>query len=270
MSSKKKALAVGMGSVLVLAGASQGAVALATPSADVAAGAAIEQQGGIINFAQKKVAEVQGEFAFTQAEVSSNEWLYKNIGQASQTLCGSQVVATNEAADAQDWVLTVDGAVADGYSATIDELANTSTVKTMLLGCACAGNPADGASAGNALVKGIPATLLIDMANPADGVNTVVFTSADGYQVALPLKYLDSHYCPLVFNVNGAALAESVGGTNQLWLGGTPASYFARDIVSITLEQREVAPASPTSDEALDEFGANLPNVGVLFGGEVR
>lgn len=63
-------------------------------------------------------------------------------------------------------------------------------------------------------------------------------------------------------------LIESVGGTNQLWLGSTPGNYFARDVVSIRLETRAEAPADPTSDEARATY-ENLPNIGVKFGGEV-
>ena len=106
------------------------------------------------------------------------------------------------------------------------------------------------------------------MAQPDENANTIVFTSADGYEVALPLSYVQMRYCPVVFDVNGAPLAESVGGTNQLWLGSTSANYFARDVVAITLEERETPPPSPTSDEAREAY-ANLPNVGVLLGGDV-
>lgn len=63
-------------------------------------------------------------------------------------------------------------------------------------------------------------------------------------------------------------LDEVVGGTNQLWLGATSANYFARDIVSIALEERETPPSSPSSDEARAAY-QNLPNVGVLLGGEI-
>lgn len=69
-------------------------------------------------------------------------------------------------------------------------------------------------------------------------------------------------------DVNGSPIAESAGGTNQLWLGSTSARYFARDITGITLEKRQTPPPAPGSDEADDEY-ANLPNVGVYFGGEI-
>ena len=110
---------------------------------------------------------------------------------------------------------------------------------------------------------------LFEMVQPEAGANTVVFTSADGYEVALPLSYVVQRYSAIVFAVNDAPLVESVGGTNQLWLGSTPASYFARDIVAIELQERQTPPPSPTSDEARAEL-QNLPNIGVLYGGEVR
>lgn len=83
-----------------------------------------------------------------------------------------------------------------------------------------------------------------------------------------PLSYVLQHYCPIVFDVNGSPIAESMGGVNQLWLGSTSARYFARDIVSITVEQRDEVPAAPGAGDAADA-SVNLPNVGVFFGGEV-
>lgn len=83
-----------------------------------------------------------------------------------------------------------------------------------------------------------------------------------------PLSYVLQHHCPIVFDVNGSPIAESMGGVNQLWLGSTSARYFARDITGITLEKRQTPPPAPGSDEADDEY-ANLPNVGVYFGGEI-
>ena len=107
------------------------------------------------------------------------------------------------------------------------------------------------------------------MVEPDEGVNTMVLVSADGYEVALPYTYVVQRRSSIVFAVNGAPLAESVGGSNQLWLGSTPASYFARDIVEIRLEDRQTPPPSPSSAEARAAY-QNLPNIGVLYGGKVR
>ena len=149
-----------------------------------------------------------------------------------------------------------------------DEMMDEAT-ETLVLGCSCAGNPADGAASVNAEVTGIALGTLLAAAEPSADANTIVFTSADGYEVALPLYYVEQRYCPIVFDVNGSPLIESVGGANQLWLGSTSARYFARDIVKIELEERETPPPAPGAGDVGDAY-ANLPNVGVYFGGEVR
>ena len=277
MSKYSKTLVAAAGASALLAASAAGA-ALAVGQTD---GAAAQQGAQDVQATQAdtQVAsnrvvldKVEGTFSFTQAEAASNDYLARNFKEGSQYLCGAKGT-TDEAgeASAQDWVLTVDGDVQSGYSEAVSELAASPAVQAILMGCSCLGNPADGTSAANALVNGISALILVEMANPSADANTVVFTSSDGYQVALPLSYLQSHYCPIVFDVNGSPIADSMGGANQLWLGSTPASYFVRNVSSITVETRDEAdvPASPTSDEARAEYAANLPNVGVLLGGEV-
>lgn len=265
--------AAGLGSALVMAAGVQG-VALAVPAGVVTtetvpptvaqpADAAVAPASAVV-----QADEVQGSFAFTQTELSSNEWIAKHLGEGSRYLCGADMAGSGEEAAVEDWVLTIEGDVASPLSATVGELSESPAVQTLIMSCTCAGNPADGLAVANALVRGIPVLALVEAAQPDEAANTVVFTSADGYEMALPLSYLRSHYCPLVFDVNGSALAESVGGTNQLWLGSTPASYFVRDVTNIRVEARDEAPASPVSAEARTSY-ANLPNIGVMFGGDV-
>ena len=272
--SKKMAVAAGAGVALIAAGAAGSLALAAAQTVDAQTGVAACAQE--VSATQVKAAncvtvdKVEGSFAFTQTEVADNEYLAQNFAEGSKYLCGAKGT-TSDQAQAQDWVLTVEGAVENEYAATIDELAESPAVQNVIMGCSCLGNPADGRAAANALVNGVSALVLVQMANPSADANTVVFTSDDGYQVALPLTYLESHYCPIVFDVNGSPIADSMGGANQLWLGSTPASYFIRNVSSITLEARDAAdvPASPSSDEARAEYAANLPNVGMLLGGQV-
>ncbi|WP_172623473.1 molybdopterin-dependent oxidoreductase [Arabiibacter massiliensis] len=269
MSTLKKTLVVGTSSVLALAGVGGGVALAIDASGQQGSQQAASQEAGTA-YAKTDVVTmdvVEGEFAFTQAEASSNEELKAALG-AAKYLCGARPTGVAPAIAAEDWEVSVVGAVANPYAATFSELAATDEVQSVLMGCACAGNPADGKASANAEVTGISVLAMIGMAQPAEGANTVVFTSADGYEVALPLSYLERRYCPLVFDINGAPLAESVGGVNQLWLGATSANYFARDVAVITLEERETPPPAPNSEEARSAY-ANLPNVGVLLGGEV-
>lgn len=274
MKNASKALTVGVGSALLMASASQALAAVDAGSVDalpsLPSAQASQATAQAVLVPQVLQGEVQGTFAFTQTEVSSNAWMAQHIAGASRYLCGSAVVPSEDAGavDPASWVLEVTGAVNNPYQATIGELAATTEVQTALMGCSCGANPADGLAVANALVEGIPMTLLLQMAQPDPEANTLVFVSADGYEVALPYDYVTNRYCPLVFSINGSDLIESVGGTNQLWLGSTPGNYFARDIVQVRVEVRDTPPADPTSDEARPEL-ANLPNVGVAFGGEV-
>ena len=97
-------------------------------------------------------------------------------------------------------------------------------------------------------------------ASPIEGANTITFTSRDGYQVALPLQYVLQRYSLIVTTVNGEAAADAVGCANQLWLGGTSARSFARDVVSISITRETEPPAAPGSGT-----GA-APNVGIMEG----
>lgn len=272
MDALKKTFAIGASSVLAVTG--MGGVALAATAsteAQPASGAqAVErQEDGSVDDFVVRMDKVEGEFSFTQSEVTSNDDIRKNLGEASAYLCGANPVGDGEAEAVEDWSIAVQGDVENAYSATYEELSEKEELQTVVMGCSCAGNPADGRAVANAEVTGISVLKIIELAQPSENVNTVVFASSDGYEVALPLSYLKMRYCPLVFDVNGSPIADVMGGVNQLWLGSTAASYFARDIVSITLEGRETPPPSPHSDEARAAY-QNLPNVGVLLGGEVR
>lgn len=261
----KQIIAAGAGTALALGGVAGTALAAApqgvqpAPAPAPAAAVNAVDASGI-----QKVASVQGAFSFAQGEVDSIETIARSIGDASKHLCGSSFQGTGDA-PAEEWVISVGGAVENPYSATIGQIIEREETEHVVMGCSCAGNPADGRASVNAEVTGVSVLCILDEAMMCEGANTIVFTSADGYEVALPLWYVQQHYCPLVFAVNGSPLIDSVGGTNQLWLGASSAKYFARDIVSITLEERDVVPDAPDSDTA-----ANLPNVGVAFGGTVE
>lgn len=268
MSNLKKTVVIGTSSLLALTG--MGGVALAAQPSDVpqdsseaAASHEVSTSSDIIRHAC-----VDGQFTYNQTEVASNEVIQKNLGNASQHLCGARPVGEPTVA-AEDWAIEIKGAVENSFTTTYGELVQTEEVQSLLMGCACAGNPADGQASANAEVFGISVLTIIEMAKPDAQANTIVFASEDGYEIALPLSYVKQRYCPLVFGINGAPLAESMGGVNQLWLGSTAASYFARDVVSITLENRQTPPPSPNSDEAREAY-VNLPNVGVLLGGDVK
>ncbi len=263
----KKAAAI-TGSALMLTSMSTGAlVAFADEPTESQAPSSAEAVEGTVVQETVVLDQVVGNFVFTQVNAASADAIRAALASAGQYLCGGlPIVDSVEAVDS--WTIEINGMVKSPYTTTIGKLQEDPELVAQLMGCICAANPTDGAAAVNAEVVGVPVTTLIERAGFDKEANTVVFTSADGYEVALPRIYLQTHLCPIVFNVAGSPIVESMGGANQLWLGSTSANYFARDIVSITLEQRDEAPAAPGTPEAGVEY-ANLPNIGVAFGGEI-
>lgn len=214
---------------------------------------------------QEAVKTVEGLFSFTQGEVSPLDVIRSQFGKAPLYLCGAQAVpADATAVDPGDWTLTVSGDVENAYSATLDELAEKGSAQ-LVMGCTCAGNPTDGRASVNADILGVRMAYIEYLAQPSDNVNTVVFTSEDGYQIALPYAYVRNHFSLIAYDVNGEPIANSMGGSNQLWLGSTAASYFSRNVTSIQFEARQTPPPTPGTAEAGDTY-ANLPNVSIEVG----
>ena len=267
MTRTTQAIAAGASSLLAIGAVALPAIASTSneaPTADITAATAETTSSS----ASVYLPVVNGQFAYTQSEVSSNEEIRKHIGDAATYLCGSGLTPPAAVAP-EDWQVHIGGTVSNEMDVTFGELAQSDEMQQLIMGCSCAGNPANGTASVNAEVTGIPLSVIIKQAVPSAETNTVVFTSEDGYSIALPLSYVTSHLGMLVFDVNGAPLADSVGGTNQLWMGGTAANYFARNIQSIQFETRDTEPLNPSSDKARAVY-QNLPNVGVLYGGDVR
>lgn len=272
MSKLQKTFAVGASSLLAVGGVA-GAV-MTVPQADASqigdetTAASEAPANEVIDTGVVYLQNVEGDFQFTQEQANSNQEIKKLIGDASKYMCQNKAV-NDEVTMAEDWTITIQGDVANTITANYEELLNSDEVQKVLMACICKANPADGAAAINAEVSGLPFSTLLAMAAPEAGANTVVFTSADGYSIALPMDHVINHGGLIVFDINGAPLVDSIGGMNQLWMGATSANYFARDIDTITIETRAEAPANPNSDEARAAY-QNLPNVGILYGGDVR
>ena len=162
-----------------------------------------------------------------------------------------------------DFTPTEDGAytiqirtiTAQGYEGSIQTI----------MGCTCLGNPADGRASVNAGVRGISLSYLMEQAGLLGGVNTVVFTSADGYEVALPLSYVKYRFSVIAYQINDEPLKDVLGSNNQLWLGSSSANNFARDVTSVTFEARQTPPPTPFTEEG-DAYYGNLPNIAVEVG----
>lgn len=210
---------------------------------------------------QVRVASVEGTFAFDQATPTSNAAIKQAFQGADQVMCGASAAPT-PSVPADQWEIRVTGSVDNEFTATLADLAVDGSTN-VLMGCACSANGADQRQNANAEVTGITFMSLIGRAGVHADANTVTFTTADGYQVALPLNYVKQRYSLIVYDINGEPLQSSMGGTNQLWLGSTSARYFARDIVEISFSHEEQVPPTPGSPEANDTY-ANAPGIGFV------
>ena len=260
--SKKELLAGGVAASLAMAGMVAGTAlaAPAAPAADaqvVSPAPAVEVVSAMPGTTVVRADASQGTFAFDQATITPNASIATTFRSATKVLCN----ATDDFAQVNplEWKLAVSGDVDNEFVAPVDELANESAVKQTMT-CTCGGNPADGRAIVTAEVKGIPVTYLLDRAGARAGVNTVTFVASDGTQVSMPLAYAVAHHAVISYEVNGEDLSASVGGNNQLWLTGTSANYFVRDIVEVRVSAEDVVPANPGEDMDYP----NSPNVGIV------
>ena len=233
------------------------------PETDEAQIAAAEASDAAVLVA---VDKVEGTFTFNQTDLSSIAEIQRAISQSAKFLCGSQFGFDNaDVTDAREWKLAIGGTVEKAWAGTVGDLADKVGEVRIAMGCACAGNPAGGFSTISAEVTGVSIRSIMGLVQPEAGTNTVVFTSSDGYEVALPLAYVFSRPSVVAYAINGATMEEAFGGTNQLWIGTTAAKYYARDVVKITFEEREVVPPTPGTPEAGDMY-ENAPAIGVTKG----
>ena len=261
------------GGALVALAATPAARAAFASQPDVSAGAdspsasaAVAEQSTTVATPHRTVANVEGTFAWNQGVSADNATLARLLYGASDVLCGSQandalpVTLTGGGAAFAIAEIAVTGDVENPLVASIDAYEEKAPMRTVL-GCTCAGNPADGLASANAAVEGFELRALIADAQPVDGANAITFVCADSYEATLPLSYVLQRYAVVVSSVNGEATSDALGCANQVWLGTTSAPSFARDVVEIRITAEEAAPPAPGAPE-----GANLPNVGVVAG----
>lgn len=233
----------------------------AEPAADVATSAGSEQgtfasENTVASEYYVKADASEGVFSWTQGEITPNEVIRNVFAKAANALCNAQTdfIADNPL----QWKISVSGDVQNAYTATVDEIAEEQEVSQTMT-CTCGGNPSDGAATITADVKGLPVSYLVQRAAANADVNTITFVASDGTEVAMPLAYAVGHHGVISYEINDEDLSASVGGNNQLWLAGTSANYFVRDIVEIRVTHEDRVPAAP--GEGMEY--PNSPNAGI-------
>lgn len=247
-------------SALPLAQAAASGAFSADFSDGIACGDAAMQDSSISD--DVSISHVQGSFLWDQEAVADNSAIRGALYEgASRHICGAQGDGSEVGIDAGIAIegISVSGDVETSFVAGVDEYVRKAPVKK-ILGCTCAGNPADGRASANAQVEGFELAALIADANSSDSANAITFVSRDGYAVTLPLSYVAQRQSVIVTSINGENASDALGCQNQLWLGATSARMFVRDVVSIVITCEDEVPAAPGTD------GYNQPNVGVISG----
>lgn len=236
-------------STVLVAGGVMGAAALACDPA-VAEGATTAPDPLVAEIGESPMVllpDANGLFAYAQSQISSLDEIRQALGTAPQYLCGAEDSQTGGLTEssAKDWQITIGGSVSNAFAATLGELAEDGEAHAVMMGCSCAGSPAADYGAVNVETTGVALASIMERAGLSEATNTVVFTSEDGYEVALPLSFVKHRFAMVVYAINGEDLANSVGGTNQVWMGATSAQNFARNVVSIEFQERQTPPSVP-------------------------
>ena len=203
-------------------------------------------QHGAIEYT--KVANAEGTFAWNQDVISPSNDVFNIYGTAMTGACAKPAFAFEEGKEAVgEYYINVSGSLTHSQSVTLADLEDKE--ETRVMSCACA----TGNVVVNAEVSGIPLSAILELTEVAEGANTVTFRGSDGYGIPMPLTYALEKNAMIVYKVNGEALPD--GQTSQLWMPGTVAKYFTRDILDIEITAEEEVPEVITAG---DEYRAHI------------
>lgn len=181
------------------------------------------------------VSHVQGSFAFDQNVISPSDEAFNLFGTALTGACAKPAFAFEEGyEELGDYYINVSGHLRQSYQVSLRDLEDKE--ETRIMSCACA----TGSQTINAEVGGIPLEAILQLAELKEGANTVTLRGSDGYGVPMPLSYALDKDAMLVYRINGQELPENQ--RTQLWMPGSVAKYFTRDIVDIEITSEETVP----------------------------
>lgn len=188
---------------------------------------------GMIEY--KKVSNVEGTFTYNQDVISPSNEVFNLYGTALTGVCAKPAFALEEGLEGVgEYYINVSGSLKHAQSITLADLEEKE--ETRVMACSCAA----GSAVVNAQVTGVPLSAVLELAELEAGANTVTVRGADGYGIPMPLTYALEKNAMLVYRVNGEALPD--GQTYQLWMPGTVAKYFTRNVVDIEVTAEEETP----------------------------
>ena len=182
-----------------------------------------------------KVVNAEGSFVWNQDVISPSSDVFNIYGTAMTGACAKPSFALEEGKETiGEYYINVSGSMTHSQSVTLKDLEDKE--ETRVMSCACA----TGNVVVNAEVSGIPLSAILELTEVAENANTITFRGADGYGIPMPLTYALEKNAMIVYKVNGEVLPD--GQTSQLWMPGTVAKYFTRDILDIEVTVEDEVP----------------------------
>lgn len=171
-----------------------------------------------------EVANVQGAFEFNQDVVSPRDDIFNLFGTAATGVCATPSFVFAQQAEGS-YYLNVGGKLKEAFKISYADLEKNGRAEVMKCSCAMS------SAVANAAITGVPMERIVEMADLEDDVNAVAVKGADGYTVSISMDKVKN--AMLVYKVNGENTAAEEGGPVQLWMPGTAANYFTRNVTDI-------------------------------------
>lgn len=241
---KKKGLKIASGitGAACLLGGCASSPAMVAPVADVAVPQETPGQEAEVKIEERaeetytKVANVQGNFAFVQDELTPPDEIFNLFGTAATYACAKPGFAFDEV-NRQEYYINVSGNIKKACTVSIKDLEKMESVNKEMV-CTCAMS----LTAAQASVRGVRVADIISMAELEDGVNTITMKDASGYGIPMPLSYVLEKDALLVYEIGDVPLTTSQGAPVQVWMPDTVAKYFTRQVTEIELTAEEEVP----------------------------
>ena len=177
-----------------------------------------------------KVANVEGEFSFTQDSITPVDELFFYWENGDHR--GITPDYDENPDIYENWTITVKGLVDKELVLELSELAKEYQ-ETRVMKLICQTNPPGGSYTANCEVTGIPLSKVLELAGVQDAANTVRVLSDDGWVYPLPVSYLNEEDPILVTKINGETIPAKTGYPVQLWTPSLSGVHFTKRVATI-------------------------------------
>jgi DMSO/TMAO reductase YedYZ molybdopterin-dependent catalytic subunit len=150
----------------------------------------------------------------------------------------SKDLASDPTINIHSWRLKIDGAVAQPFSLTYDELKALPTQQRYHT-LECISNEVGGSLMSNALFVGTSLADLLNRAGIQLGASTVIFQAADGYSDSLHLSQALDPRSLVVHTINGAALPSAHGYPARLLVPGLYGMKNGKWLTQLTVSAKD-------------------------------